>query len=61
MNRVRNFCAGPCTLPVEVLAEEVENLQVELWNARLGIQASAAPPEEPEPAETAATGEVDLD
>ncbi len=21
MNRVRNFCAGPCTLPVEVLAE----------------------------------------
>jgi hypothetical protein len=46
---------------IRMLAEEVEKLQVELWNARLGIQASAAPPEEPEPAEAAATGEVQSD
>ena len=26
MNRVRNFCAGPCTLPVEVLAEVQDEL-----------------------------------
>lgn len=26
MNRVRNFCAGPCTLPVEVLAETRDEL-----------------------------------
>lgn len=26
MNRVRNFCAGPCTLPTEVLAEVGEEL-----------------------------------
>jgi len=26
MNRVRNFCAGPCTLPVEVLAEAQHEL-----------------------------------
>ena len=26
MNRVRNFCAGPCTLPIEVLAEVQDEL-----------------------------------
>ena len=26
MNRVRNFCAGPCTLPVEVLADVQEEM-----------------------------------
>ena len=26
MNRIRNFCAGPCTLPVEVLAEVQDEL-----------------------------------
>ena len=26
MSRVRNFCAGPCTLPTEVLAEVQDEL-----------------------------------